>query len=42
MKADLLFEVVTVDQVLVHADRTVGLAPPAEQVAEREMQLDRL
>src|SRR3954466_5309308 len=32
----------SLEQVLVHADRTVVLAAPAEEAAEREVQLDRL
>src|SRR3954466_1310091 len=32
----------SVEEVLVHADRTVVLPAPAEQAAEREVQLDRL
>src|SRR5690606_34775179 len=35
-------EVAPLDQVLVDPDRPVGLAPTPEQVAEGEMQLDRL
>ena len=35
-------EVGALQQVLVHADGAVVFAAPAEQAAEREMQLDRL
>ena len=35
-------EVGAIDQVLVHADRALDLAAPAEQAAQREVQLDRL
>jgi hypothetical protein len=35
-------EVRTLEKVLVHADGAVVLAAPAEQAAEREVQLDRL
>ena len=42
MQADALFEIGPVDQVLVHADGAFGLAAPAEQVAECEVQFDRL
>ena len=35
-------QVGAVDQVLVHADRALDLAAPAEQAAQREVQLDGL
>src|SRR5208282_829428 len=35
-------QVGTVEQVLVHADRAIDLALAPEQVAQREVQIDRL
>ena len=35
-------QVLALGEVLVDADRPIGLAAPPEQVAQREMQLDRL
>lgn len=42
MQAHAFVEIGPVDQILVHADRPLGLAAPAEQVAQREVQFDRL
>ena len=35
-------EIGSIDQILVHADGTVDLALPAEQVPQRKVQVDRL
>jgi hypothetical protein len=42
LQALLVADVLAVDEVLVHADRAIGLAATAEQAAEREVQLDGL
>ena len=36
------WQVGTVEQVLMHADRAIDLALAAEQIAQREVQIDRL
>src|SRR5438046_7107217 len=35
-------QVVTIEQVLMHADRSINLALPAKQRTQREVQIDRL
>ena len=41
MQAPVVAQPLAIDQVLVHADRSVGFAATTEQVAQGEMQLDR-
>ena len=42
MQALVVAQIGAFDQVLVHADGAIGLAAPAEQAAQREVQFDGL
>ena len=42
MQLEILRQVLTLDQALVHADRPLGFATPTKQATQRKMQFNRL